>query len=262
MKYKLRDKVRIKSFDWYNQNKDKDGFVRCGDKVFDDYMSEFCGSVVTIRGEYPCCGYDVQEDMQCRTWTEDMFESLVERNGKIYPYKIGDRVVLKGNNRCATITDLKYNTWGNLSYYIKIDNDRGIEIDYPTDLLLPYDKYFEEKKKFYNKIKEAEREFYQKDPCRNCGPGNGCDDCRGCKDGEISHQMYLEVKKLKDDYNKTFNTDYNKEEAERLASVAREVRKKQLLEEIWNKYTLQEIIEVGVKMGKCDDITKFKINNE
>jgi hypothetical protein len=74
--------------------------------------------------------------------------------------------------------------------------------------------------------------------------------------------MYLEVKKLKDEYNKTFNTDYNKEEAERLASVAREVRKKQLLEEIWNKYTLQEIIEVGVKMGKCDDITKFKINNE
>lgn len=138
MKYKLGDKVRIKSLDWYNQNKDKDGFVRCGDKVFDNYMSVFCGSVVTICGIYPYgYGYDVREDMQCRTWTDDMIECLVERNGKTYPYKIGDRVILKGNNRCATITDLKYNSWGNLSYYIKIDNDKDISVDYPTDLLLP-----------------------------------------------------------------------------------------------------------------------------
>ena len=138
MEYKIGDKVRIKSFDWYIQNKDEDGFVHCGDKVFDDYMSVFCGSIVTI-GEIFHIGYDIEEDMQCRTWNEDMFEGLVERHGKTYPYKIGDRVILKGNNRCATITDLKYNSWGNLSYYIKIDNDKDISIDYPTDLLLPYD---------------------------------------------------------------------------------------------------------------------------
>lgn len=79
MKYKIGDKVKIKSFDWYNQNKDEDGFVHCGDRVFDDYMSVFCGSVVTIRGIYHhYIGYDVQEDMQCRTWTEDMFECLVD----------------------------------------------------------------------------------------------------------------------------------------------------------------------------------------
>lgn len=138
MEYKIGDKVRIKSFDWYIQNKDEDGVVRCGDRVFDDYMSVFCGSIVTI-GEIYHIGYDIKEDMQCRTWNEDMFEGLVERHGKTYPYKIGDRVILKGNNRCATITDLKYNSWGNLSYYIKIDNDKNISIDYPTDLLLPYD---------------------------------------------------------------------------------------------------------------------------
>lgn len=138
MEYKIGDKVRIKSFDWYIQNKDEDGVVRCGDRVFDDYMSVFCGSIVTI-GEIYHIGYDIKEDMQCRTWNEDMFEGLVERHGKTYPYKIGDRVILKGNNRCATITDLKYNSWGNLSYYIKIDNDKDISVDYPTDLLLPYD---------------------------------------------------------------------------------------------------------------------------
>jgi hypothetical protein len=138
MEYKIGDKVRIKSFDWYNQNKDEDGVVRCGDRVFDDYMSVFCGSIVTI-GEIYHIGYDIKEDMQCRTWNEDMFEGLVERHGKTYPYKIGDRVILKGNIGIATITDLKYNSWGNLSYYIKIDNDKDISVDYPTDLLLPCD---------------------------------------------------------------------------------------------------------------------------
>ena len=143
MNYKLGDKVRIKSLDWYNQNKDEDGFVHCGDRIFDDYMSVFCESVVTIRGVYHK-GFDIQEDMQCRTWTEDMIECLVERNGKTYPYKIGERVILKGNNRCATIVDLKYNSWGNLSYYIKIDNDKDISVDYPTNLLLPYDNVVED----------------------------------------------------------------------------------------------------------------------
>ena len=144
MEYKLGDKVQIKSVDWYNENKDADGFVRCGDRVFDNYMSEFCGSIVTIVGIYPHTGYDIQEDMCCcRTWNDEMIEGLVERNGKTYPYKIGDRVILKGNNRCATITDLKYNSWGNLSYYIKIDNDKDISIDYPTELLLPYDNMIE-----------------------------------------------------------------------------------------------------------------------
>ena len=67
----------------------------------------------------------------------------MQRNVEKYPYKIGDRVILKGSNRCATITDLKYNSWGNLSYYIKIDNDKDISIDYPTNLLLPYDNEVE-----------------------------------------------------------------------------------------------------------------------
>lgn len=53
MKYKVGDRVRIKSFEWYNENKDKNGNVHCGDKVFDDYMSVFCGSVVTIGSPVP-----------------------------------------------------------------------------------------------------------------------------------------------------------------------------------------------------------------
>lgn len=77
MKYKTGDKVKIKSLDWYNQNKDTNGFVHCGDGVFDDYMSVFCGSIVTISEMYPHIGYDIREDMQCRTWSDDMIEGLI-----------------------------------------------------------------------------------------------------------------------------------------------------------------------------------------
>ena len=146
MEYKVGDKVRINSLDWYNANKNSEGVVIFHNlRVFDESMSEFCGKVVTIdaynsRGNY----YDIKEDGKVNFWSDEMFECLVERHGKTYPYKIGDRVILKGNNRRATITDLKYNSWGNLSYYIKIDNDKDISVDYPTDLLLPYDNLVEE----------------------------------------------------------------------------------------------------------------------
>lgn len=78
MRYKKGDKVKIKSLDLYNQNKDENGFVHCGDRIFDDYMSVFCGSVVTICGTNSYCGYDVREDMQCRTWTDEMIEGIAD----------------------------------------------------------------------------------------------------------------------------------------------------------------------------------------
>ena len=142
LKYKEGDKVRIKSLDWYNRYPNGIG-VNCKLYTFICDMKKYCGQIMTIsdvRGH----SYDMIEDDGVNAWTDEMIECLVERNGKTYPYKIGDRVVLKGNNRCATITDLKYNSWGNLSYYVRIDNDKDISIDYPTDLLLPYDNKIEE----------------------------------------------------------------------------------------------------------------------
>ena len=141
IKYKVGDKVRIKSLDWYNRHA-KETEVNCKYFPFSCYMKKYCGQIMTIsivRG----CSYSMIEDDCKYAWTDEMIDCLVERNGKTYPYKIGDRVVLKGNNRCATITDLKYNSWGNLSYYIKIDNDKDISIDYPTELLSPYDTMVE-----------------------------------------------------------------------------------------------------------------------
>ena len=145
MKYKVGDKVRIKSLDWYNENKDDDGIVELSTHVFIPEMIEHCGQIVTIKDVFEDIDDNVVYYMEeiVWDWTDEMIEGLVERNGKIYPYKIGDRVILKGKNRCATITDLRYNSQGNLSYYIKIDNDKDISIDYPTDLLLPYDNMIE-----------------------------------------------------------------------------------------------------------------------
>lgn len=141
MKFKVGDKVKIKSLDWYNTFKDDEGVVDCGQWYFDKKMSRFCGKIVTICESYDMFNwYRIREENDSHIkYNNNMIECLVERNGKTYPYKIGDRVILKGNNRRATITDLKYNSWGNLSYYIKIDNDKDISIDYPTNLLLPYD---------------------------------------------------------------------------------------------------------------------------
>ena len=143
MEYKVGDKVRIKSIDWYNENKDDYGYVWCTEFLFTPEHSKYCGRELTIShiAEFEIPSYVMESNGH--DWTAEMIEGLVERNGKTYPYKIGDRVVLKGNHRCATITDLKYNSWGNLSYYIKIDNDKDISTDYPTELLLPYDNKVE-----------------------------------------------------------------------------------------------------------------------
>ena len=136
MKYRPGDKVKIKSFDWYYSNSDCMGDIQCGDWYFTVSQASYCGKVLTISAI--CDDFYMMKGIG-HHWTDEMIECLVERNGKTYPYKIGDRVILKGNNRCATIVDLKYNSWGNLSYYIKIDNDKDISVDYPTNLLLPYD---------------------------------------------------------------------------------------------------------------------------
>ena len=142
MKYKIGDMVRIKSLDWYNRHTNGTE-VDCGAYPFTSDMKEFCGQERIIANVCQECYVLLGIDDKF-VWTDEMIECLVERNGKKYPYKIGDRVVLKGNNRYATITDLKYNSWGNLSYYIKIDNDKDICIDYPTELLLPYDRLSED----------------------------------------------------------------------------------------------------------------------
>ena len=75
MKYKVGDKVRINSIDWYNENKNKFGNV-WGHYPFDKDMSKYCGKVMTIshiRGDH----YTMVENL-VNYWTDNMIECKVE----------------------------------------------------------------------------------------------------------------------------------------------------------------------------------------
>ena len=90
MKYKVGDKVRIKSLDWYNKNKDNLSF-------YTDTMALcFANEIVTIKsyGRYPGT-YRIVEDEGDFLWTDEMFKGLAEEEIKPEPkFKVGDKVIL------------------------------------------------------------------------------------------------------------------------------------------------------------------------
>lgn len=77
MKYKVGDKVKIKSLDWYNANKDNSGDIRCNSCSFIDKMSCYCGYVATITGITER-SYNIDVDNGKWFWSDDMFEGHFE----------------------------------------------------------------------------------------------------------------------------------------------------------------------------------------
>ena len=75
MKYKVGNKVKVKSLKWYNDNKDDDGFIYCCGIRFIPFMSMLCDCILTIK-TIEQGFYHVEENRWA--WTEDMFEGLVE----------------------------------------------------------------------------------------------------------------------------------------------------------------------------------------
>ena len=87
MKYKVGDKVKIKSLDWYNTNKDKeDGsyvdLIHTTSSYYNfiEPMTEFCGKIMTIKDVHTynldSC-YDMVEDDGEFYWTDNMIEGLL-----------------------------------------------------------------------------------------------------------------------------------------------------------------------------------------
>ena len=76
MKYNVGDKVRIKSIDWYNENKDKYGYIDFDHIVsFLPYMSKYCGEIATIkRVDRIFKFYDLDIDDEGGCWSDDMFD--------------------------------------------------------------------------------------------------------------------------------------------------------------------------------------------
>ena len=77
MKYKVGDKVRIKSLDWYNENKDEFGDVKCSlNCSLTKAMSIHCGSIQTIESVVDGGMYWMKENPF--NWADEMIEELVE----------------------------------------------------------------------------------------------------------------------------------------------------------------------------------------
>lgn len=76
MKYKIGDKVKIKSLDWYNKNKDEYGYYDAG-LLFSPEMSKCCGKIAIII-EATARYYKLDIDKERRTWNDEMFEENVE----------------------------------------------------------------------------------------------------------------------------------------------------------------------------------------
>lgn len=83
MKFNVGDRVRIKSIDWYNENKDKYGDVN----FFIEEMSKFCGEIMTIK-HISEVSYIMEESDIAYGWTDEMFEELVEE--EIKPKDMGE----------------------------------------------------------------------------------------------------------------------------------------------------------------------------
>ena len=93
--YKIGDTVRIKSIDWYNDNKNAKGFIPCGNYLFTPGMKYLCGNTQIINGVYPdgkTYSYSVKNTNY--KFTEEMFDSEPEDTYN-YKYKIGDLVVVR-----------------------------------------------------------------------------------------------------------------------------------------------------------------------
>ena len=99
MKYKVGDKVKIKSLDWYNENKDRYGHVNRNGISFTDCMKKHCGKVLTISKIFSG-GYYLKEDDVCFNWTDEMIECKIEEETKFGTAK--NPLLIKSNANCLT----------------------------------------------------------------------------------------------------------------------------------------------------------------
>ncbi len=82
MKYKVGDKVRVRSWEAMERE-----FGRVGSSVnvpgmgFNKYMRKYCGQIVTIKSE--CSSYyHISEENPAYNWTDDMFEGYAFNYGE------------------------------------------------------------------------------------------------------------------------------------------------------------------------------------
>lgn len=79
MKYKIGDTVKIKSIDWYCDNKDSFGKVVLSDTTFICDMVRYCGmfaKIIAIKDVVKGTVYSIDIDKGYWSWTDEMFEGM------------------------------------------------------------------------------------------------------------------------------------------------------------------------------------------
>ena len=112
LKYKVGDKVRIKSLDWYNENKNHCGeiplFKPSG--LFVPDMSRYCNNIMTIKDIcYGTC-YRMKEDFWNYNWTDEMIEGLAEEENNDCK-KCG---LTRNSTRCLFMDNCPHNKQKNI----------------------------------------------------------------------------------------------------------------------------------------------------
>lgn len=101
IKYSVGDRVVVKSLEWYNRHKDRNGNVNVPQCFVSD-MSRFCGQVLTISHVYPDSCYHVME--AGFSWSDEMFEGLESEVSVPNPIKKIDVSILPSDfDTCAKL---------------------------------------------------------------------------------------------------------------------------------------------------------------
>ena len=108
LKYKIGDKVRIKSLDWYNENKDELDDVTCGNTSFILSMTKYCEKIVTISSTRPELEfYLIEEDNGMFYWSDEMIEGLVQDENNHLTETVVD-TVRESNDRYRIVIDTRF----------------------------------------------------------------------------------------------------------------------------------------------------------
>ena len=88
-KLEVGQKVVIKSSEWYNSKKDKNGDIRLAEEVFIEEMAKYCGKTATILdafedldGGSDATMYLIDLDEGDWNWTYEMFEPEMVKDVK------------------------------------------------------------------------------------------------------------------------------------------------------------------------------------
>lgn len=105
------------------------------------------------------------------------------------------------------------------------------------------------------KIKAAEKKYYNESPCLHCGPGNGCDDCRGCEDSKRNYELEMMLRNAREAYKNRFGHSYDEDlMIQQIANKEKEV-------EHWRDHCRKCGGNFGDDCRDCSDWEKtFEVN--